>query len=84
MGDRELYLVAMTRVILHLRALETHTGIKLICAGRLLQLMETTSHIEGAQEVILNSTTMGLGMVSAGEAKDMRLRRALSATYRKR
>ena len=81
-ADSELYLVAMTRVVMHLRAVETHTGIKLICAGRLLQLMETTTHIPGAQEMILNSTTLGLGMVSAGEAKEMRLRRALLYEYR--
>ena len=89
----------MTRVLSHLRALETHTGVKLICAGcarrrrnppplpypdpptlalalasqpsaqheprRLLQLMETTAHIEGSQEVILNSTSFGLAHVSA-------------------
>ena len=64
-ADNELYLAAMTRVLSHLRALETHTGVKLICAGRLLQLMETTAHIEGSQEVILNSTTLGLAHVSA-------------------
>ena len=27
--------------------------------------METTAHIEGSQEVILNSTTLGLAHVSA-------------------
>lgn len=64
-ADHELYLAAMTRVLFHLRALETHTNVKLICAGRLLQLMETTAHIEGSQEVILNSTTLGLAHVSA-------------------
>lgn len=74
-ADNELYLAAMTRVLLHLRALETHTGVKLICAGRLLQLMETTAHIEGSQEVILNSTTLGLAHVSATASAAQRTQR---------
>ena len=74
-ADDELYLAAMSRVLLHLRALETHTNVKLICAGRLLQLMETTAHIEGSQEVILNSTTLGLAHVSATSVSQRSRRR---------